>query len=390
MKRTFLLLFFANLFLLQGSVFAQCGFPSSMIVSVNGNSSTCQGAQSLILRVSGTQTGVEYTMYGEPHGYTVMQMGGSTLTWDVTAASADMVGQHQYKVVARARNGGCTQQIGTPFIVTENPAFNPTISVSGSGCSTKLTGSVAKTYAWRYKSSSGPIISAASAIFPKQGGTYYLTATNACGTTKTVSRAVSTIAAIGITASGSTTSVCPGSITLTATGGSSYSWKAPNGTISGGGSIVVNATGTYTLTGSNLCGIQETATRSVTVKGVATNPVVQNRRIKSNTATTMTASGAGTNESYNWYNSSGSLVKQGASFTTPALVVNTAYSVSKYATNNTTCESGRVPFQVLINKAPTVSAGADKTLIFPAHEVILEGAASDPEGIRVNLVQNRF
>lgn len=94
--------------------------------------------------------------------------------------------------------------------------------------------------------------------------------------------------------------LCPGeTVTLTASGGSSYSWDT--NPVQTGPSITVNSAGTYTVTGNSGCG---TASVSSTITA---NGVYPNATITGDTAfcngnfVTLTASGG---DSYEWSNSS--------------------------------------------------------------------------------------
>lgn len=93
-------------------------------------------------------------------------------------------------------------------------------------------------------------------------------------------------------------------------------------------------------------------TQSVTY--TITPPTVNNVSIDYGTGTTLTAGGAGTNETYRWYTAaSGGSFVQGTTYNTPVLYDNTTYYVSKRNTV-TSAESARVVQIVTVNILPPV------------------------------------
>ncbi|MCW3085316.1 MAG: hypothetical protein JWP12_2682, partial [Bacteroidetes bacterium] len=137
-----------------------------------------------------------------------------------------------------------------------------------------------------------------------------------------------------ITPSGSTTFCQGNSITLTASGGSTYSWN----TGASGSSISVNTSGTYTVTATGSCGTQ-TATQAVTVNPLPTATItpVSAATFCSGDSVMLTASGAGT---YSW--------STGA--TSTSITVHTAGTYTLTSTNS--CGTQTATQAVTVNPLP--------------------------------------
>jgi acyl-CoA thioesterase FadM len=135
----------------------------------------------------------------------------------------------------------------------------PTPSISGNaiicqGQSTTLTANGGTSYVWSNASTN-------SSITVSQSGVYTVTATNAEGCSNTANVTVTVNSLPNVSISGNN-SFCQGdNVTLTATGASTYLWN----NASTNASITVNNAGTYTVTGTNVNGCSNTATKTVTV-----------------------------------------------------------------------------------------------------------------------------
>jgi hypothetical protein len=150
--------------------------------------------------------------------------------------------------------------------VTVNPL--PNASISPSGPTTFCNGGNVLLISG---SSSGNLWSTSATtqfITVTTSGNYSLTVTDANNCTANSSVVTVTVdnsPAATITASGSTTFCQGGNVTLTGNGGSSYSWSTTATTPS----IVVNQSGTYTVTATNTCG-SSTSSQVVTVNSLPT------------------------------------------------------------------------------------------------------------------------
>ena len=287
--------------------------------------------------------------------------GGGTYTWSNSGgsnaqATFSPTTNTTYTVTVTGANS-CTAIASG--LVTVNAA--PTASISPatvsicSGQSTTLTANGGGTYAWSNSGGSNAV----ATFSPTTNITYTVTVTGANSCTSTASRLVTVnenpVAAI----SPSTVNICDGqSATLTASGGTSYTWSNSGGSNAQATfSPTTNTAYTVTVVDGNLC--SATASRLVTVNA---NPTVvispSTVAICSGQSATLTASGGGT---YAWSNSGGSTAA--ATFSPTA---NTTYSVTVTGANNCTATASRL---VTVNALPTAA-------ILPATITICNGESA--------------
>lgn len=206
----------------------------STSVSTSGPTTFCQG-NSVTLSA--------------PTGYSYTWSNGSTSrTINVSTSGA-------YSVTVSA-TGGCSAT-STPVNVTVNS--NPVASVTANGATTfcqggsvTLQAAGGSTYAW----SNGQV---GSSITVNASGNYSVTATNQNGCTATSSAVAVTASnnpAPVITANGNTNLITGQTVTLTASGGTSYSWQPGGQTTS---SITVGSAGTYSVVATNAAGCTGTS-----------------------------------------------------------------------------------------------------------------------------------
>jgi RHS repeat-associated protein len=185
-----------------------------------------------------------------------------------------------------------------------------------------------------------------------------------------------------ITPSGSVSPVCEGSaFTLTASGGSAYEWRLNSSTgtlISTANPFIPTQSGTYYLTGNNTCGVSKTTSLPVTFYPKPLTPTINYTSvIPYNTATTLTASGAGVGESYNWYDGADVQVKPNSnSFTTPVLTQTTTYKAKIYHTTYG-CSGSMATATIIADKLPVITV-SDKTV--NVLSATITATVSDPDG----------
>ncbi len=196
---------------------------------------------------------------------------------------------------------GCSKT-SAPLTVTVNAVPDATITPSGAttfceGGSVTLTAPASASYLWSNGATTQSVVVTAT-------GNYDVTVTNASGCSKQSSAVAVTVnpnpPTPTITPSGPTTFCEGGSVTLTAPASASYQWS--NGATTQ--SIVVTATGNYTVIVRNAAGCSATsAARSVTVNPatlITAQP--QSTTIPKNTSTTLSVTATGTGTlSYQWY-----------------------------------------------------------------------------------------
>lgn len=189
------------------------------------------------------------------------------------------------------------------------------------------------------------------------------------------------------TVTGTNSSICPGAnTTLTASGGSSYTWMPGNLT---GASVVVNpsTTTTYTVTGYTATGCPSTATKTILVNVLAPlSTTVSSSAVCTGASASITASGANT---YSWQpgSLSGATVNVTPASTTIYTVTATyangctATSTRKVTVGNcATCASNVVistsPYSILLTESQTYIRTSGTVLIESGSFVKFDAAAT--------------
>jgi PKD repeat protein len=260
--------------------------------------------------------------------------------------------------VTGTNTAGCTNTV--PVTVTVNPLANSTISPASpticAGGSVNLTASTTGTPPFSYSWS--PTVGIASpgagstSANPTSTTNYTLTTTitsTGCSSTTPVTVTVNPVPAVGVIPSIPTICV-GGSITLTASGATTYSWSPATGlssTIGSNTNASPSTTTTYTVSGTtNGC----TGTANVTVT-VNPNPAVSISPASVTTcqgfSNTLTASGAST---YSW-SPTNYLGTPSAATTTASPMTTTTYTV----TGSTNGCSNTASVIININPPPGIS-----------------------------------
>lgn len=286
--------------------------------------SICPGQSSLLTAPLGA-TG--YTWY--PSGSTpvttrtISVSPGTTMTY--TCIAGGVCGQKQTltKTVY-------VKTVPTVLINSGNP-----ITTCGTQTIT-LTGSGANTYTWNTGNTTGSFTTA-----PVSNTTYSVIgrASNGCTNTAVTNVTVNPVPVITI--AGSNT-ICIGqSTTLTASGGTSYTWT-PGGTVSPSITVTPTTTTVYSVLGANAFGCTRTATTQVVVNGLPTVSSTSATICRGNSGS-ITASGAST---YTW--NTGAI----SNSITVSPTVTTTYTVT--GTNANGCSNSAVG-QVSVNALPSIA-----------------------------------
>lgn len=286
----------------------------------------------------------------------------NTYTWSTSATTSvitsSLTGVYNVTVTnSQGCRGSKTYSLNSAAGATLVATANPTALCSGSSATLSVTG--ASSYTWSTGGTTPNIV-----VTPTTTTTYTVRGvTGACtGTTSLILTVNSTPT---IVATSSSPSICIGnSVTLMASGASSYTWNP--GALSGS-SVVVSptVTTTYTVTGTNgTC----SGTRTISIgvnAGPAVNAVANPSLVCSGGNSTLTATGAVT---YTW--------NTGA--TTAVIVVtpttNTTYTVT--GSNALGCTRTRTVSIVI--STPSVNAVANPTAICSGNSATLvaSGATS--------------
>jgi len=258
-----------------------------------------------------------------------------------------------------------TNLVGCKDTVTDtvNILPKPTVSTSGNaafcaGGSTTLNATGATSYTWSPATGLSCTTCASPVANPTTTTTYTVVGTGVNGCTDT-NQVIVTVNPLPTISAGSNVSICNGaSTTLTATGGTSYTWTPATGlSCTSCASPTANPanTTTYTVTGTNANGCSNTAT--VTVNVTAT-PVISggpNQTICTGSSTTLNASGG---VSYTWTPATGLSCTACAS-PTASPAATTTYTVTGTAAGGCT---GTAQVTVTVTNLPTVSAGANTAI----------------------------
>jgi len=239
--------------------------------------------------------------------------------------------------------------------VAVNPP--PTITVptpspicSGSGTTLAATGGTA--YTWTPSTGLSATTGSSVTANPIISSTYTITGTdgNGCINTTTVAVAVNPLPTITVP---TPAPICSGSsATLTATGGTTYTWTPSTGLSATTGSSVTaipTISSTYTITGTDGNGCINTTTVAVAVNPLPTITSPTPASMCSGSSATLTSTGGTT---YTWTPSTGLSATTGSSVTANPTISST-YTIT--GTNSSGCvNTTTVP--VTVNPPPTITA----------------------------------
>jgi len=262
--------------------------------------------------------------------------------------------------------------------VTVNPL--PVVTANGAtvcvGATINLSSTGGVSYSW-----SGPNLYSSNQQNPSitsaatnMSGNYAVTVTDANGCSNANIASVTVNPSLIISASNNSPICQNGTLNLTASTGVSWSWSGPNGF----GSMIqnpniamvpVNATGTYTVVGTDANGCQGTATTMVTVNPLPTVTATSATICISQQTASLAASGA---SSYSWTPSTGLSSSMGTSVTgTPS--VSTVYTVTGTDANN--CVNTGTT-SITVNPLPNVTVNSATICIGNSAPLTAAGAQS--------------
>jgi len=308
----------------------------SLIVDINGCMDTTYYPVTVNALPTPTITGVDTICIGE--STTLFAAGGNSYVWDDTSTLDSLIvsptADMNYVVTATDGNN-CSNTANIDIVVNAlpSPAIAGTTTIC-TGFSTTLTASGGDTYVWN-NGATTPAIN----VSPTADSTYLVTATNANGCSDTTSVTVQVLtqpngAVLGLNA------MCIGDVlTLTATGGGTYTWNDGSAL----DSIVVNPTidSTYSVV-VNISGCLDTAYHAIVVNALPVPTIAGIDTICNGQATTLFANGGG---NYTWDDAStlDSLVVSPTSTTTYNLLV----------TDGNNCQN-TTSMDVIVNALPAI------------------------------------
>ena len=267
---------------------------------------------------------------------------GSSYLWSNGATTAGIVANTSGNYTVTVYNANGCSVTSTPTTVTVNNPSVANISTSGSttfcqGGSVVLTATPASSYLWNTGATTQTITASTS-------GNYSVTLTNASGCTSTSPVTVVTANSIPtatITAAGPLSFCQGGSVTLTASPATNYSWS--NGATTS--SITVSTAGAYTVLVANNSGCSTTSAATTVV-------------VNALPAATITAGGSLSlcaGSSVNLTSSTGSTYLWSNGATTQTIAASVAGNYTVQVTNASGCSSTSAVSSVQVNTLPTPS-----------------------------------
>ena len=320
--------------------------PNPIIIS---NSPVCFGST-----LSFTALGGASYIWAGPNGFT-------SVIPNPNISNVNMLAAGIYTLLTTV--GICSASITSPVIINALPT--PSIISNSPICihnTINLFGAGGNIYVWA--GPNGFIGAGSSLSLPSannvNAGTYTLTVTDGNNCTNTVTSTVIINGLPIISAVGST--VCAAkTITLSASGGTSFAWVGPNGFASSSSTLLINnATpnmgGQYSVTVIDINGCISTSVTSVHINPLPTLTVSANSPICSDGTITLN-SGATTGIYYVWAGPNGfNSTKQNPQITNAIPECTGIYTVT--VTDNIGC-SDRTMVSMIVNNLPIVSISSD-------------------------------
>lgn len=299
-------------------------------VSISGNTSICAGETSQLTATSNMPCSYIWST-GDTNSVTSVN---SSNTYRVTAYNA-------YGCSNTATRSVIVHQLPTPLITG--------LTTICRGNSTTLTATGGTSYMWSNGHTSAQI-----SVSPSSNITYTVTATDQFGCRANVSATVTVNVIPSISILGNRSFCEGGSTTLTATGGSYYTWSNGENT----NSITIQQVGTYSVTATNSLGCQNNESVLVTSMNLPSITISGKSNICEGNTDTLTAGGA---SQYVWNTgeTSASIHVMPTATTT--------YTVTGYGYNGCVATASKVVNidlkpTVQINGATTICEGESTTL----------------------------
>lgn len=298
-------------------------FTYSLPVVAAGTDQTACGGAGVVLSGSGA------TSYSWDNGVTdgVSFVPGGTTTYTVTGTDAN----------------GCQNTDQVTVNVGTNPVVNAGLDQSVCpGGSVTLSGSGAVNYSWDNGVADGVSFTPASTTI------YTVTGSDAAGCSATDQVTVTVDPALNPAVSaGSDQAICPGgTVTLSGSGAVNYNW---DNSITNGVAFSPAGTTTYTVTGTDASGCQNTDQVTITINALPLVSAGSDQAICPGGMVTLSGSGA---VNYAWDNG----ITNGVAFSPAGTTIFTVTGTDVNGCQNTD------QVTVTINPLPNVSAGADQAV----------------------------
>jgi gliding motility-associated-like protein len=329
----------------------QCATTTTLTITINPLPTVTVNSSTVCAGVAATVTATPGVTGTYSYAWTVPS--GATAPGNVASFTTTIAGT--YSVIITNTTTGCAS-LSASGTVTVNPL--PTVTANSptvcAGASVTLTGGGANTYTWTGGVTNG------TAFVPASSGTYTVTGTSLAGCINTAISTV-TVNPLPVVNAPDATVCVGGSVTLTASGASTYTWTPATYLNTTTGASVVSTPPsniTYTVTGTDVNGCISSDAVTVTVSGNAPINAGLDVAICIGQSTTITATGGVT---YNWDNGLGA----GASHTVSPTAT-TTYIVTGTDANGCLGTDAVVvtvnPLPTVTLNSPTVCAGTNATL----------------------------
>jgi len=256
------------------------------------------------------------------------------------------------------------------YSITANTGvqFTDIVATSTSICPGQSVTLTAPSGATSYLWSPGGQTTQSITVTPATTFTYSCEVTGVCNFKQTLNKTivVNPLPTITISNNGP---ICQGStLTLSASGGSTYNWSGPNGFTSTQqnpsiSSASTAASGTYYVTVTSSAGCSSTSSTTVTVNAAPASPTVSatNTTICNGQSTTINASGSGASY-FQVYNASTNGTLLGTTPLTVSPTATTTYYVQAVSSSGCVNLGGRVLITITVNPNPTPSISSNSPL----------------------------
>jgi gliding motility-associated-like protein len=337
----------SGIYYIKGTTAASCSVTQPVTVTINALPTVTITNPSAVCSPATVDLTSTNITTGSTAGLTYTQWTDAGATTAVSNPNAVAASGTYYIKGTTAASCSVTQ----PVTITVNPLPSATITTSGPtnfcvGGTVTLTAPGGNIYLWNTGANS-------QSILISNSGNYSVTITNASGcsvVTTPTAVTVNSLPVAGITASGPTSFCAGGTVTLTASTGSTYLWS--NGAVTQ--SIVVNSSGNYSVTITNASGCSASAAAmAVTVNPlpVATITAIGPATFCAGGSLTLTASAA---TNYLWSNGA----------VTQSIVVNSSGNYTVQVSNLNGCTSVSSITPVTVNALPVASITTNGSVIF--------------------------
>lgn len=299
---------------------------------------------------------VSNTLLCSGQSATLTATGASSYTWNpgsLIGSSIVVSPSSSVNYTVLGSNGpGCDNTSAVSISVNPSPTVSTVFSntLLCSGQSATLTASGASNYTWNPGALTGSII----IVTPIISTNYTVLGENAQNCNHTSLKTISVNPTPTVNANSSSTLLCSGqSVTLTASGASTYTWNP--GALVGSNIVVTPMLSTnYTVVGTNVQNCSNTSIKSMSVNPTSTiNISSSGTLLCAGQSATLTANGAAT---YSWNPGplTGSII-----IVSPTNSL-TNYTVIGYGVSN--CSNTSIT-SVSVNPSPTISASSTDSLI---------------------------